>query len=285
MVYSGIWKDTYYTTSANTLTYTINLDGVAVFSGKAYKMPGQSDIKININKICQDYLYQDLDSVLSGSTSQTNDKACRDFILKDAEGTELERYRFLYCWDYGYTWSRSTATNLSVPITGEYAANMYKLKTTVSTGNTTTPNTVTTHKNTGSYPKLSCGSFAIYYTNLMGGWDAFLFTEKCHRTDSIKQYTYNRAFDNNTREFETGRYISEITESYELQTGILTEEQAALFAKHLIGSNKCYLHNLDEGWVKPCVITDKEAKFKLDGDDSVITYSIKVSLSQSRIRQ
>ena len=54
MVYAPIWKDTYYTTTANSLIYTINTDGVTIFSGKAYKMPGQSSLKININKVAQD---------------------------------------------------------------------------------------------------------------------------------------------------------------------------------------------------------------------------------------
>ena len=49
MTKSPIWKDTYYTTSSNSFIYTITADGGVIFSGKAYKMPSQANIKININ--------------------------------------------------------------------------------------------------------------------------------------------------------------------------------------------------------------------------------------------
>ena len=284
MVYAPIWKDTYYTTTANSLIYTINTDGVTIFSGKAYKMPGQSSLKININKVAQDYLRQDLDSILTGSTSTINGDACKNFVLKNATGGTIETYRFLYDWDYDHTWSGQSAT-LSEPITGEYDTGMWKLKTTVGTGNTSNVNVVTTYKNTGSYTKQVCAEYCLLYVNAKGGWDAFAFTGKCRKTDTITQHTYNRAFDNTTKEFEAGRYISEITESYELNTGILTQDQAASFAKNLIGSNNCYLQNTVEGWVKPAVITDNTAVYKLDGDADVITYTLKIKLSQSKIRQ
>ena len=284
MTYAPIYKDTYYTTTAETFTYSIQTDGVTIFSGKAYRMPSQAEIRININKIAQDYLRQDLSNILTGSTSQTNSDACKEFLLKNAAGTTVEKYRFLYDWDYSHSWNNAAAT-LSQPINGEYDASMYKLKTTVTTGNTSNLNVVTTYKNTGNYTKLVCADFCLYYVNARGGWDAFAFTGKCRKTDDITQYNFNRAFNNNTYEFETGRYISEIVESYELNTGILSQEQAALFAKHLIGSNNCYLNNTKEGWVKPAVITENRAVYKLDGDEDVITSSLNVKLSQSKIRQ
>lgn len=280
MTKAPIYKDTYYTTSSNSFVYTLNTDGGAIFSGKAYKMPSQANIKININKVCQDYLRQDIDDILSGSSSGTNVNACKDFILKNSTGGTVETYRFLYDWDYDHNWTGQTAT-LSEPINGEYDTAMYKLKTVVSG----TANTVKTFRNTGDYTKLVCADYCIYYVNARGGWDAFAFTGKCRKTDNITQYSFNRAFDNNTREFEAGRYISEIVETFELNTGILTEAQAALFAKHLIGSNNCYLHNTKEGWIKPAVITDTQAKYKLDDDENVITYTLKIKLSQSKIRQ
>lgn len=281
MVKAPIYKDTYYTTSSNSLVYTISADGGVIFSGKAYKMPGQANIKININKICQDYLRQDIDSLITGSTSQTNSDACKDFVLKNSTGGTIETYRFLYDWDYDHSWTGQSAT-LSQPINGEYAANMWKPKTSVASTGT---NAVTTNTTGGTYNKLSCGDYALIYVNARGGWDAFLFTGKCRRTDTMNQYNYNRAFDNNTAEFETGRYISEIEENYELNTGILTEAQAALFAKHLIGSNKVYLHNLNDNTIKPAVITDKQAAYKLNGDGDILTYTLKIKLSQSKIRQ
>lgn len=282
MVYAPIYKDTYYTSTANSLAYRIYANGTMIYSGKAFKMPTETNLRININKICQDYLRQDFDEILNGSTTMRNYDACVDFILQNGSGTTLETYRFLYCWEYGFNWNRTASTTLSNPVNGEYISGQLRPKTTV-TGTTT--NAVNTAAATGSYNKIVCGDYVLYYVNARGGWDAFAFTGKCQKTDTITQHQFNRAFNNNTLEFESGRYISEITTTYQLNTGILTEKQAANFAQNLIGTNLCYLANITEGWVKPALITDNQAVYKLDGDEDVITYQITVKESQSKIRQ
>lgn len=281
MVYSPIYKDTYYTTSDTSLAYKIYANGTLIYSGKAFKMPNETNLKININKICQDYLHQDFEDILNGSTTMRNYDACVDFILQNDSGTTLETYRFLYCWDYDFTWNRTASTTLSLPVNGHYISGQLRPKTTV-TGTST--NAVSTASATGSYTTVVCGDYVLYYVNARGGWDAFAFEGKCKKTDSITQHQYNRAFNNNTLEFESGRYISEVSTTYELNTGILSEDEAANFAKHLIGSNLCYLANITEGWVKPAVITDNTAVYKQDADEEVITYQLTVKESQSKIR-
>lgn len=285
-VYAPIYKDTYYTSTANSLGYKIYANGSSlIYSGKAFKMPNETNLKININKICQDYLSQDFDAIINGNSTMRNYLASLSFVLKNDSDTTLETYVFLYCWDYGYTWNRGSSSVLSNPVNGEYISGQLRPKTTVASSTGSSVNAVNTSANTGSYNKVVCGDYVLYYVNARGGWDAFAFTGKCRKTDSITQHQFNRAFDNNTLEFESGRYISEITTSYDLNTGILTEAQAANFAHNLIGSNLCYLANITEGWVKPAVITDSQAVYKLDGDEDVITYALKVKESQSKIRQ
>ena len=51
-----IWKDTYYTTTAATANYSILLNGGIIFSGKAVRYPDAENLKININKVCRNYL-------------------------------------------------------------------------------------------------------------------------------------------------------------------------------------------------------------------------------------
>ena len=280
MVKAPIYKDTYYTASTATLQYTISCGGNTIFSGKAYRMPNEGVLKVNINKICQDYLSQDIDSILTGSTSQTNHNACLDFTLKNGGGTTLETYRFLYDWDYGHSWTGQSAT-LSERINGHYASGQLKLSSSVDTGGTVT----TVSNNTSLYNKEVCADHILHFVGARGGWMSFCFEGRCVKTDSITQHFFNRAFDNNTKEFEQGKYISEISTSYKLNTGILSQEEAALFAKNLVSSNKAYLQILSEGKIIPIVITDTQVQYKQDGQEDVITYEVNVKESQTKIKK
>ena len=283
-VKAPIWKDTYYTTTSNTLSYTIEAEGVTIFSGKAYKMPNAANIKININKICQDYLYQDIDTLLtnSGSTQQTNPNASIIFQLKDSDGTTLENYLFLYCWDYDYNWSGNSASiRLSEPINGHYANGQMKLRSNIS-GN----GTVTTHRADSTiYTKEVCADYVLHFVTAKGGWLSFPFEGRCSKSDDISSYYFNRAYDNTTKEFEQGKYISEIVTTYKLNTGILTEEEAARFAKNVISTPKAYLQIISEGKIFPVVVTDNKADYKQYGEEDVITYELTVRESQSKIKQ
>lgn len=284
MVYAPIWKDTYYTANTATLNYRIYYENTLIFSGKAYRMPNGSSISININKICQNYLEQDLDSLLTtSSSSMRNYDAIGDFVLKNGNGTTLETYRFLYDWDYDHSWGGAAAT-LSQPINGEFISGQMKLNTTLTTGNTSTQNVVTTYSSTGSYNKEICGDYVLYYTNLRGGWDAFAFP-KGEKSDTFVQHNYSKVFDNNTYDFENKRFITEIDTTYKLSTGLLDDNQSKLFAKNVVSSNKCYLHNVTEGWIKPVVITDSSITYKESTNtDDIIAYQINVKESQSKQR-
>lgn len=279
MVYAPIWKDTFYTSTADTLVYKIKVNNNYIFRGKAYKMPNANNLSICINKICENYLYQDFETILAGSSSQTNAGACLDFYLQNDGGTTLEIYRFLYDWDYSHSWAGSAA-ELSLPVNGHYASGQYRPFTTVANNGS-----VTTLAQSGRYSKLSCGNYALVYTNARGGWDSFLFEGRCTKTDTISDHTFNKSYINTTKEFGTGRYISEINTTYKLNTGILTEAEAANFAKHLISSNKCYLQDLVNSTIFPVVITETSAPYKIDGQEDVITYEINVKESQEKIRR
>lgn len=280
MVKAPIYKDTYYTANAATLQYTIECEGNIIFSGKAYRMPSESNIRININKICQDYLSQDLDSILGGSSSQTNELACLDFTLKNGGGTTLETYRFLFDYDYEHSWTGQSAT-LSEAINGHYASGQLKLSSSVDTSGTVT----TVSNNTSLYNKEVCADHILHFVGARGGWMSFCFEGRCVKTDGIKQYLYDKAFNNNTKEFEKVNYLNEITTTYKLNTGVLTEEEAKLFAKHLGSTTKAYLQILSEGKVIPVLVTDTSVQYKQDGMSDVITYEVNVKESQSKIKK
>lgn len=283
MIYSPIYKDTYYTSSANSLTYLIKLEGKVIYSGKAFKKPDADYININVNKICRNYLSSDIADLITGSSTYITDyNAIKTFDFCDSAGTVLQQYMFLFDYDYSDTWGGG-AKNLSLPINGHYATGMLKPQS-----NVTASNNVRIYKSTGSYPTLvKCNEYAIYYLNAKGGWDAFLFEGKCIKKDQITQYTTDKTFNNTTIEFENNRYVSEIKTSYELSTGLLSDGQSENFAKNLIGSNKCYLHNLKTGEIKPVVITDNSVTYQTyqNNNKKFAVYKLQVSDSQMKIRK
>lgn len=283
MVYAPIYKDTYYVTTADTLTYTIELDGGVIYSGRAVKFPDADNLRININKVCNNYLESDMSELFDSESSYTiNLNACRVFDLKNGNGVTLQQYTFLFDYDYGHNWSGGETT-LSEPVNGHFVSGMLKPKT-----NVTASNAVRTYKSSGVYPvEVGCAEYVLYYLNARGGWDAFVIEGATVKKDTISQYKTDRTFDNNTYEFEANRYISEVKTSYEMNTNYLTDEESERLAKHLVGSNKVYLHNLNEGWIKPVLIDDTSVvykKYQTNGK-KLSQYKINVSDSQMKIRK
>lgn len=93
-----IWKDVEFNFgSQSPATYTIYMGDELIFSGKAYKRPGETSNKILVNKIVQDYLVQpqlDLESV----AWYVNTK---EFTLRNADGSRISHtYFFVNDWSY-----------------------------------------------------------------------------------------------------------------------------------------------------------------------------------------
>lgn len=289
MVYSPIWKDTYYTANTETLAYEIRLDGNVIYSGRAIKKPDADVISININKICRNYLESDIRSMLeNNSTSIRHNEAIRDFYLYNQSGTQLERYEFLLCYDYDFVWNGATGATLSLPvmINGHYVKGMF-MPATVISGTTTQRYEATQALREGlGYNTPVCGD-VLYYLNARGGWNAFVFEGVTKKTDNLTTYNTDRVFNNTTLDFENNRYISEIKTTYELNTHMLGDEESARYAKHLVGSNKCYLHKMDEGWIKPVVIKDNSVAYQTyQGNGRKLSqYKLNVELSQTQIRK
>ena len=287
MQYNSIWSDTYYTTTADTLTYQILLDDRVIYSGKAVMMPGADELRININKVCRNYLSQDLESLISGSDSSIiNEDAIHTFTLVDDEGNTLEVFCFLYDWSYDYKWTGGTSNVvLSQPINGHYVDGMMKLKSVIERQSSN--HKVITYKSTGNYnTNVNCGD-VLYYLNSRGGWDAFVFEGNTMKMDKLTTYTTDRVFDNNTLDFEKNRYVTEIKTSYTLNSGYLNDEQSRNFAKNLAETNIAYLHKIDEGWIKPVVITDSNISYQTYTTNGMklSQYRLNVELSQSSIRR
>lgn len=298
-VSAPIWKDTNYAiaSSASPYSYTINLktgnqitvngttqdEVISVFSGKAWVRPGEDYLYININKVAQDYLYSDMIDLrnVSSNTSFENKYAYRQFYLANSAGTTVQTFNFLLDWSYEST-GVTANTSLSRPINGHGATNMLYLSTVFNSSQ----KVITTVNISGSssYDSTHCGDYAVYYLNRYGGWDSFLIEGSVTKTDKYKRYQTGRAFDNNTLDFQKRTYNNEITETYKLVTGWLTDDQAGILAKHLLSTNMAYLHNLKTGEIMPIVSTDSSGAYKTyrTNGRKRVNYTINVECSQTK---
>ena len=69
MITRSIWEDTYYVSAQNRLTYYIKTDNDVIFAGKAYRLPTDDGVSINISSICRNYMSNDLRPLLDAHDS------------------------------------------------------------------------------------------------------------------------------------------------------------------------------------------------------------------------
>lgn len=131
-----------------------------------------------------------------------------------------------------------------------------------------------------------CGDAALYYLSSRGSWEAFLIEGLVKRTDKYTQQDYYKAYDNTTIEFGRRRFLTEIKPTWELNTGWLSDKEAAAVAKDIFPSTQVYLHLLDEDEMLPVVITDTQAEYKTYENQNyqLVSYKISVEASQTSAR-
>lgn len=270
MVQAPIWKDTYYTYyDASALTYYIKADsatGETIFNGKAYFLPDEDVVKINVSKICADYLDNDLPSLAESSYTNTN--ASRQFYLYSGDDSFLEVFLFNYDWSY--------ETN-PVGLSPRYAMGQKVVSTSKEdTGYTTT---ISTYSDSSLY----CGRFALIYLQPDGRWNSFLMEGLYKIEDDFNSYTTDRTYNNTTIEFNKNKYVNEITTTYELNSGWLSDAESELFAKNIFRSIKVYLQDMEKNRIIPVVITETNVeRKKYINEKKLITYKIRVEESQNK---
>lgn len=286
-----IWKDTYYTTTADTVNYSIRLNGETIFTGKGVKYPDADDMQLNINKICRNYLECDIAALLttmpSSNTNQDHPNAQRTFNFYTGS-TKVNDYVFYQ--DYSYT-NDKPATGSSIvvsnPINGHYVSGMLKVRTYRGTSSYYTTGSASSSTGLGYTTRVKCVPYVLYYLNSYGGWDAFAIEGTGIKKDAYTTYKTDQSYNNTTLQFETNKYAQEIKTAYELNTGLLSDEQSANLAKNLLGSIKVYLQNIDEGWIKPVIITDNNITYQTyqTNGRKLCQYKINVQESQTKIRK
>ena len=285
MKYYSVWEDVILHRTESVFDYRIYNGTDLIFQGRAYKRPNAETNDIKLNKVFENYLSNSVNVLLnSGETEETNKEACKVFRLMklDADGTEtlIDEYTILYDWSYDFRY-RGTNANLSRPINGRYVAGMYKMDTTVSGPSGAVTNTL----NGGAYNVLAdCGNYALYYLNSYGGWDALLIDGTVLKKSTITQYTTDKNYNNSRIEFEQVKYINEIQDAYEINTGFLTDEQAANLSKNLIPSKEVYLHFLNDNKIIPVLITDSSVTYQTYQTNNLQMPQYKINVKESQIK-
>lgn len=278
MVSAPIWKDVYYTTTADSITYTVKVGGSTIFSGKAVKCPGAANVEVNLSLICRNFMNNDLPDFrgVTASTSITNTYAMRMFELYQGS-TLLGQYVFL--WDWSYQDWNGGSKSMSSPINGHYSSNMLGFSTNAGSNSVITQIWPTS----GTY----CGQMALYYQGAAGGWNSFLIEGNVKRTDKLTNHSLSRSVKNTSINFENKIYSMDVEPSYELSTGWLTDAQAANLAENLLQSPSIYAHDLVTDRIFPVVITDTSVQYKTYKTNSrkPVNYVIKVKESQTKIRR
>ncbi|MBQ3414525.1 MAG: hypothetical protein IJH39_04090 [Clostridia bacterium] len=278
MTKNPIYKDTYYTFSADDTRFRITVDGSSIYEGRSKAKPNGTNT-ININRICANYLKDTMEGInLTLLQSTVHLDAYKEFVLQTLTGntwSTVETFGFLWDYDKYTAINFSTANTLSHPVNSHYRQGMYRYET-VFTGSqvVTTPYSADTN---------NCGDYALIYRNLAGGWDSFLFEGKCKRLDDYSTSEMKKDYNNNNNEFGRYTYLNSITGRWELNSGYLKEDESKVFARHLVSSTECYLIDFANSEIVPVVITDKSTDYKryLDNDNYLINYTLNIESSQN----
>ena len=285
-----------------TSEYEVVYRGNAVFTDK--------DPEINITEIVRDYVEDNIN--ISGEAGYTQKMDLTKVMLNTGEEGDNLVASLYYYYDYSFDKDFKLTRNMPIlnyfdvrqniflsflNLSGEtniirISANGRLLRLRLDTPgifhnklahhegniivNAPDKSTTLTSKNT-------CAKYAIYYLNPLGGWDQLLIEGKVVKTIKLENKSYKRNFDNNTNEFENKHYLKNLTTSYKLTTGYLTDAQAKLMP-NLIETTKAYLCELDTNNYIPVLIntTSVDIKTYRNQGRKLFTYTIEVQESQNK---
>ena len=314
-----IWKDKVIDLGAASSLFRIRAGADTIYNGKAVARPGEANAKVRINDICADFLVNALPTITDRTFTSF---ALLDFYVgKSSDGiswTEFPAVKFYNDWSYDYGF---TSDVLSDPINGKVTADMFILysakeisgsiaATYEKTDGTSTARTTTISPTpaygtccfdvgavsdtkrvvlSGTYYPVvaDCYKFALYYVNAYGGWDQLLVEGNDMETDSLERHIREQEYDN-TNIVNRGRvnYVNEVTKSWTLNTGLLTDDQASRM-HHLINSPMVYLCLIASSTFIPVVITTSTCEYKTyrNQGNRMFNYQLTIELAQNRIRR
>lgn len=315
-----IWKG--YTVSKQTedgsLSYVIKCGGATIYTGKAYKRPGASDISFNIGDVCAPFLSSNAEIATAATGFMAINEMQRTFVVEDLSGTVLTTVDFSNDWSY----KGSTPNFASDPVQRTIdprqllLASMYEASSVIVQTEGSSPQTqtlydgdpasgvacvdilsgatsVTVSVNSagGTSAKTydvvkPCARYALYYVNAFGGWDSLLTAGNDKQVDNYTRSTYKKVYSPaDLSDRGTVNYRNDIERTISLVTDWLTDEESARMY-HLFGSTNVLLHDLVDDIIRPVTITAKswtEKTFRNNGA-KLVNYQIDVTIAQDFVR-
>lgn len=143
----------------------------------------------------------------------------------------------------------------------------------------------------GYVPNL-CSRYVLYYVNAFGGWDSIVMEGNCKYFEDYTPADFIASRLNPTANAaNVVRYRNEVARRWSLNTGLLTEAEAAKMY-HLLGSRMVYLVDFGEGYVGaaslahaiPVNITNSGYERYLYKADGVKSYTIEVTAAATHNR-
>lgn len=264
-------------------------NGVTIYEGKVYPKPGTEYGSINITRILENYVYQNLPSNFGQSSTVlaqiTNAYKVFGFQVQDSGGTWEDKsdLGYLYWYDYDENPSSYSTLELNDKVNGHSTTGARYVRSRLANGHVT--NTINATAAQMGYDESYCGRYGITYLNRRGGFDFFLCEGKCYKSDEYDIYKYNRSYDNTKNGFGSTRYMNVITPRWTLNTGWMSDAESYKFAKHVVGSNQVWLQDIQEGKTYPVIIEDTETEYKTFDNNKMFNYTLTVAKSQEEFRK
>ena len=269
MIKVSCWEDAIFTVTGYT-SYIYNIyddNSVLLYTGRAYPRPDNGNININVSQVVRNYLNSTFPATAFFENTFVTGQhylpyATLGFSLADEKGTVLETYKFLNCWDYvtRYMLIDNVTMNFSINkrINDHFASGQYSFASTL----TKQDRVRVTISMVDSGSANACGYGALYYSNALGGWDSFLIEGRVTKKAAFTKYNIDNKFIANTLEFGHRTLNNTISESWELQTQYLTDEESKTLCDNLYGSNNVYYHDFATNTIVPVTINDTSITYK-----------------------
>lgn len=319
-----IWKDTIadYLTMGDSQTFTISVDGKIIYNGRLVKKPGKVGVTTYVNRLVKDYLSAKIDFD-KRKAIHSQDNYIREFAINPATVEGVSAYKFYCDYGYEDGAVKDNALSvISRPLSNvadprqtlfctfadlsdntiNVVARLRKSNRAIqaSTGKVQTFTLRLSSNMVGdiidivddmagkvlaSYEvRNTCAEYALYYLNAHGGYDHLLINGTSKRTDNIKRTEITRVVDNTSLKHGRSDVHTEITRTWRLNTGHLTDAQWAKI-HHLLGSPHVFLHNLDSGEIVPVVIKANKADFNTYRNNGRKMSQLSIDVEESTKRE
>lgn len=313
-----------YVTLGDSQAFTISVDGQIIYNGRLVKKPGQTPMTTFVNRLVKDYLSAKIDFVrgetihtqdnyireftISPATTAgvSSYKFYCDYgyeeggvadntlsVISRPMSNVVDPRQILFCTIADLTEKASHSVKVRLRNGKRIIAEALRNKVQTFTLQLTSDmadNVIEIYddiagKVLASYDvRNTCVEYALYYLNAHGGYDHLLINGTSKRSDNIKRTEITRVVDNTTLKHGRSDVHTEITRTWHLNTGHLTDAQWSK-THHLLGSTHVFLHNLDSGEIVPVVIKANKADFNTYRNNGRKMSQLSIDVEESTKRE